>query len=380
MSKKRVYSLLFAAALLLWSIVGVASTMGTRAKTTCYEAQLDAYRRMETAMQAVKDYKQAYGIEFSPLDLRKTGMIGEEYNGITTTLGALEAKRTTADPNMAAMVVRMFTEAGLAAGDNVGAGFSGSFPALNLAVIAACDAMELNLTYISSVGASTYGANNPQLTFPEMAHLLYMDGLISADSRLVTMGGDYDTGHGMDETLAAEIEQRLQTTGLELMKQPDYNANLTARRQLYEAAGIDCFVAVGGNTTSLGQGETTVVGQGLLESTLSVGRIDEKSGLVQWYQAQGLPVINLLNIKQIVADYALPFDPLVTSVAGESAVFYTTAYPRGLITTALASVLALLVWLWWMRRPVDPETQLSIGAKENGGKPYAERGTRPWKK
>lgn len=380
MSKKRVYSLLFAAALLLWSIVGIASTMGTRAKTTCYEAQLDAYRRMETAMQAVKHYKQAYGIEFSPLDLRKTGMIGEEYNGITTTLGALEAKRTTADSNMAAMIVRMFTEAGLAAGDNVGAGFSGSFPALNLAVIAACDAMELNLTYISSVGASTYGANNPQLTFPEMAHLLYMDGLISTDSRLVTMGGDYDTGHGMDETLAAEIEQRLQTAGLELMKQPDYNANLTARRQLYEAAGIDCFVAVGGNTTSLGQGETTVVGQGLLESALSVGRIDEKSGLVQWYQAQGLPVINLLNIKQIVADYALPFDPLVTSVAGESAVFYTTAYPRGLITAALASVLALLVWLWWMRRPVDPETQLSIRAKENGGKPYAERGTRPWKK
>lgn len=320
-------------------------------------------------MQAVKQEKQQRGIALSALDLRATGMLGEEYNGITTTLGALEAKRTTADPNMAALVVRMFTDAGLSAGDRVGAGFSGSFPALNLAVIAACDAMELKLTYISSVGASTYGANNPQLTFPEMAHLLYGRGLISTDSALVTLGGDYDTGHGMDETLVRQVEQRLQKAGLNLMKEPDYGANLKARREIYQGAGIDCFVAVGGNTTSLGQGETAVIGQGLLENWLPTQRIDEKSGLVQWYQAQGLPVINLLNIKQVVADYGLPFDPMTTTPAGEGAVFYTAAYPRMPAIAALSGTLLLLGGLWWLRRPADAETQLPavMPKPERGG-------------
>lgn len=50
-------------------------------------------------------------------------MIGEEYTDITTTLGSIEAKRTAADPDMAALLVRMFSEAGLRSGDRVGAGF-----------------------------------------------------------------------------------------------------------------------------------------------------------------------------------------------------------------------------------------------------------------
>ncbi len=37
-------------------------------------------------------------------------------------------------------------------GDTVGAGFSGSFPAMDLAVIAACQVMGVELIYISSVG------------------------------------------------------------------------------------------------------------------------------------------------------------------------------------------------------------------------------------
>ena len=41
-------------------------------------------------------------------------------------------------------------------GDRVGAAFSGSFPGLNLAVLSACQVMEVELVYICSAGASTY--------------------------------------------------------------------------------------------------------------------------------------------------------------------------------------------------------------------------------
>ncbi len=232
----------------------------------------------------------------------------------------------------------------------VGAGFSGSFPALNIAVLCACVAMGLEITYISSVGSSTYGANNPALTYPEIAHLLYSDGLISTDSSLVTMGGDADVGLGMDEALAAPIRERLTEAGLSLMEQPDYAENITQRKELYAAAGIDCFVAVGGNTTSLGRGESSVtLGQGVLQSALFTGRIDDESGLVQFYLSEGLPVINLLNIKQITTDYALPFDPKFCAPVGESAVFYLTRYPKALPAAGFAA--ALCVALWAISRP-----------------------------
>lgn len=86
-------------------------------------------------MEAVRGYREELGLPLSPGDFHKTGLIGEEYTDITTTLGSIEAKRTAADPDMAALLVRMFSEAGLRSGDRVGAGFFRVFPSLNLAVL-----------------------------------------------------------------------------------------------------------------------------------------------------------------------------------------------------------------------------------------------------
>ena len=57
----------------------------------------------------------------------KTGMIGDEYTPITTSLGSGGGEADTANPDMAALLVQMLTEAGVKSGDTIGAGFSGSF-------------------------------------------------------------------------------------------------------------------------------------------------------------------------------------------------------------------------------------------------------------
>lgn len=190
--------------------------------------------------------------------------------------------------------------------------------------------MGVELIYISSVGASTYGANHPALTFPEMAHRLVEDGLLETDSAAVTLGGGGDVGGGMDPACAEEIRGRLAEAGLLLLEEPDYRRNLELRQQLYQQEGpIDCFVAVGGNVTSMGRGESGIsLGQGLL-SPEKIVRLTEDSGLVQRYLSQGLPVINLLNIKQLAADYGLPYDPAQWPERGTSAVYFETDYPGG---------------------------------------------------
>lgn len=338
----------FSIFLMLAALVVIISTLlislfPSRIHTDYYDIQLDAYSRMHRCMEATARYKRELGIAQNPQDICKTGMLGEEFNGITTTLGSLEAKRTSADPNMAALVVRMLHKAGLHEGNVVCAGFSGSFPSLNLAVLNACDAMNIKVVFISSVGASTFGANNPDLTFPELAHRLYVDGLIKSDSALITAGGDDDIGSNIDPVLLSEIQSRLTSQGLMWMHEPDFSKNIAARMALYDAESPNCFIAVGGNLTSLGTAlSSQQLGHGVLFPTVSIPFIENRSGLIARYLARGLPVIHLLNIKQIVADYAMPFDPLSIAPPGTSAVFFTTSYSRTAIAAALASSITLL--------------------------------------
>ena len=353
--QKKILALL-TAALLLVSLTATLAVLGRReGKSEYYDTQVQAARQLERCFAAVKAYKQELGIPLSEEDLHRTGMIGQSYTGITTTLGAPEAKRTTVWPDMAALCVRLLNEAGVKPGDRVGAGFSGSFPGMDLAVVAACESMGVELICIPSVGASTFGANDPELTFPEMMCRLYEDGLIETWPAAVTMGGADDVGADMDKVLAADIRQRLTALGLTPVELPDFQENLRWREDVYRQLGpIDCFIAVGGNLTSLGRGEdSTDLGQGVL-SQAKAPRLHEGSGLVQRYQADGLPVINLLNIKQLVADYDLPFDPVQWPEIGTSAVYFDSYCPKIWPAAGLAGAAVLLLACGWVRnRPVE---------------------------
>lgn len=346
MNKNNTVGLLGSLLAILLAAIILTQHSAALVKTEYHQTQVAAAQQLESCFAAVRDYKQELGIPMSEDDLHETGMIGLPYTGITTTQGALESKRTAAWPDMAALCVRMLYEAGVRPGDTVGAGFSGSFPGMNLAVVAACESMGVTLICITSVGASTYGANNPELTFPEMLLRLEQDGLVSTKSAAVTMGGYHDAGEDMDPELASQIEQRLLAAGLDLVKLPDFQENLEFRERLYQQNGpIDCFIAVGGNLTSLGQGEAGVsLGQGVL---LPTGSLDpeEGSGLVQRYLSRGIPVINLLNLKKIMADYSMPYDPIIWPDVGQSAVYTRIQYEKTWIVLGLtASAGLLLVW------------------------------------
>lgn len=342
MRKVSRYSLL--AALLALTLAGVMTFSGARAvPVPDLEQKTEAAELMQSCMERIRVYKEEAGLTISEEDVHGTGLIGAPYTLVTTTLGSLEAKRTTADPNMAALAVQLLEEAGVEPGGRVGAAFSGSFPGLNLAVLAACQTMDVELIYICSAGASTYGANQPELTFPEMAHRLVEDGLLNQEAAALSMGGDYDCGEEMDPDLRDDILARLRGLGPEVIWEPDFQKNLALRRAVYEADGpLDCFIGVGGSVTTLG----------LVEDQLSCGvtrpyavrTVTSNSGLMEYYNHSGIPVIHLLNIKKLAADYALPFDPPRLPEIGAGALYQTVRYPWGWAAAGLAAALALLAW------------------------------------
>ena len=254
---------------------------------------------------------------------------------------------------MAALLVQMLTEAGVKSGDTIGAGFSGSFPTLNLAGLAAGEAMNVKVIYIASMGASTFGANQPQFTFPDMVCRLYLDGRLQTPPALITPGGDYDCGGEMFEEEKEEALARIASYGVaDIMQERDFAANLKAREDLYETLGpISCFVGVGGNITTIGLEEDKMKAGVMVPYTVTSVRSDD--GLLQYYNAHGLPVLHLLNIKQLAAQYGLPFDPEMIVPPGQSALYYHTVYPHFPALAGVLGAVCILVFAFKRRSRSD---------------------------
>ena len=226
-----------------------------------------------------------------------------------------------------------------------GANFSGSFPSLNLAVLSACKAMEVKCVYISSVGSSNYGANDPELTFPDMALKLAAKGIIDSPGVAFSVGGTGDIGAEMAQEVISPIVERLKAQGLPQLVADDYRSNLLLREQLFEGSGvISCFVNAGGNITSLGEGESAFYfGQGLL--TGKIIPVTEESGLIEIYRNRGISVVHLLNLRKLTADYGIAYDPVTLPPKGTSALFVRPSYNRIAAVICLGvSVAGLLLY------------------------------------
>ena len=324
----------------LWSYYGVRTV-----KKPHYEGMVRAARQMEECMAELKAERLRRGIPLDEeIDRFSTGLLGTDFTAITTTLGNLEAKRTSCQPDMAALVYDLYVRAGVQAGDRVAVCGTGSFPALDLAAVCAAEALGAEPVMIVSVGASTYGANIPAFTAPEMLHHLYERGLLAAPPAGVTLGGDDDMGLNMGAVYfpeeAWELQaalDRMEGAGIAVTRIPDRQANLTWRESLY--GDVSCFVSVGGHNMALGDhGEGYGLGQGLIEKPVT----DGESYLMGHYLALGVPCIGLLNVKQLCAEYGIPFDPAALEKVGESHIYYEKAYPKAPLLGALALTAVLL--------------------------------------
>jgi hypothetical protein len=115
-SMRGVLGLVLLAALLVLCTLGDGTGGGVRLSRE--EERL--WDRVRAAQEVLVPEREARGIA-SPkeVDPWGTGLIGLEWSVVTTTLGDLEAKRTSCDPRWAVRVLRWFKEAGLAQGDRV---------------------------------------------------------------------------------------------------------------------------------------------------------------------------------------------------------------------------------------------------------------------
>jgi poly-gamma-glutamate system protein len=274
---------------------------------------------MKTAIQTIKAERERLGIPRNPMiDPGGTGLIGAAYNDLTTTTGSLASKRTSTNTQFAAVVVGMLAEAGVRTGDPVAVSFSGSFPALNIAVLSAAFAMKLRPVIISSLGASMYGANLPELTWLDMERVLSEKGVLPYRSLAASLGGIADTRGGLDGTGVDAGLRAISRNGIPRLDEVGgdaLHADIRRRLELYdrELGGRRpaAFINVGGPLTSLGHAPgLDRMPTGLLKKVPA--NHDPDRGILFLMGERGVPVLHLLNIRMIAAQYGIPFDPVMT--------------------------------------------------------------------
>ncbi|MDD2481592.1 MAG: poly-gamma-glutamate system protein [Lutispora sp.] len=320
-------------------------------KDLYYDEKFEAAMLMQSAMEVIKEERIKKNILIDKnIDINEIGIIGVEYSPITTTLGSLESKRTSANPNFAAVVVAMMKDLELKKGDYIGVNLSGSFPGLNIAVLAAAQTLNLKLVVISSAGASTYGANIPEFNYIHMEELLYDKKIILTKSIANSLGGNKDTGLEMDEDVKKMLLNQLVELNRNIILEENLEENIRKRYDLYKEAGkkrIKCFINVGGNIVSLGNdGDWHNIGSGIIRA--KANSTTAKSGIIGRFLSEGIPVINMISVKQLALEYGLPIDPYPMPQPGEGRIYYK--YNYSIIILLLVFITAIIAIYLYGRR------------------------------
>lgn len=323
--------------------------------TSYYTEQIQAAQLMKNSLETIKKERLQRAIPLDVgLDPNQTGIIGKEYTKLTTTLGNLEAKRTSTNPAFAALLVKYFKEANLKKGDVIAIGASGSFPALIVAALSAARVLGLEPLLIYSVGSSEYGANIPEFTFVQMLDGLNEKNIIPYKLLAISMGGYLDQAEGMFYPDSREIiEKIVQDSGTFVIDANNIEENILQRMQLYEKSAkgqsIKAFVNIGGTTPNYGNTNASITyPNGLVIHGPKIPDHPER-GLIFEYQNLGIPIIHLLNIRGLAVKNGLPIDPVPFPEIGEGGVYWRIAYNKYIIILVIGTVFLYLFWVLKIR-------------------------------
>ncbi len=335
-----------------------------------YKIQINASNRSLHAMEVLKEKEEEvsknydYGDFYETYEDKKyydnnnlkTGMIGAEYTAITTTIGNLDSKITSLDPNFAAIYIKMFSELSLDKGDEVVINISGSFPMLDISCIMAAEEYGLKPFLMASVGASSFGATNPAFTIFDMLQYLYQQELISTKINVVSLGGSNDIGENFGEFNDYNdrnlIIDRINKSGISFLYEKDFDTNIEKRLQLIKEThkNVKLFINIGGNSVGIGINENAFYkSNGIIYANKYKNINSSKSGegLIGKFLKSGVNAIQMLNLKNIASNYGLEYGFNKLPEVGQGDPYYEKSYN---LTYPIIAVVVVVTFLLYYKK------------------------------
>jgi poly-gamma-glutamate system protein len=267
----------------------------------------------ETAAQKLADewftiiekVKMEKGISFDEWKHIKYGaLIGVEFSNFTTTLGSLEAKQTSLNTKFAGLVYRWLKENHIDSTKTVGLIISGSFPSLAISSLAAIQIIGAKVVLLSSLGSSTYGANEPQATWIDYETWLRNRTKFSFISSLITLGGENDAGEGMSEEGIKELQLAIKRNSAQMYLPSSLKESINTKIKILFANKISLLINIGGNQAAIGAcAHSPVLPNGTWYNYSACNH--NNRGIISRIYESGIPVIHLINIRDLATKYGL---------------------------------------------------------------------------
>lgn len=316
------------------------------------ELQISAAERMENAEAYLKERILSSGIEIEEEDLNQTGLLGPEFTELTSTPGDENAKRSTLNPLFASAMIRYFYQAGLKKGDTIAIGATGSFPGFVIAALTAATEMGLHTELIASVGASMHGATRVDYNIFDIVEDLKKGGYADFDLLAVSPGSVNDRGGGILEGMfyegSAELslklcEEAAAETGAEVIFKDTLEESIERRLELY-SDDVKLFINIGGASVNNGTSSYTLAfPRGLVLDPPKIPDTPNR-GLNYEFAAKGIPVINLLSVKQLCQDNNIAFDPVPLPSVFKGEKLQEVVYNKSIAIITIVAAAAVLIW------------------------------------
>lgn len=339
-------TLLFVCILSLASLITI-EYFKTNVPQTYYYQKLAAAMLTEQCMAAIKSVRLKKHIAIEPEnDPQRSGMIGEAFNYLTSGHGSLNIKQTTINPNFAGLIVSWLKQIGIKPGDTIAVGMNGSYPALNIAVLAAVKTLELKPIIIISMSSTQWGANIPRLLWPDMLHVLNQRQLIPYTPVAASLGGTHDHLQNMTPQAKASLLNTIKKYQLPFIDSKNTLDGIDKRMQIYmehaKNSQIKVYINVGAVATVYEKrGKRHALKPGL-NTSMPVAAASGDSVMLRFMKS-GVPVINLIDIEAIAEKYELPIAPTTRPTLGQGSIFFEKHYNPYLALGYLIAIIGFLI-------------------------------------
>ena len=328
-----------------------------------YDIKINAAMKMQESMKMLKNIRMEKGVFIDiENDPNETGLVGSQFSLITTDEGDLDAKLTTLAPNFAAAMVELLTRANLTSGDTIALMLTGSMPGANMAMLIACKAMDIYPFIISSIGASQWGANDPEMTWLDMERILFEQGYISSRSIAASIGGRNDRGRLLSPKGRELIRYNIENNKLPLISGTGLEDNVNKRMEYFGAHNYKAVVNIGGGVASLGTSfNLRLIKPGIVyrKDIEKISRGDGIEGAVVKFSKQNIPLIHILNIQKLTDELGMKYAPIPIPEIGEGSLYAIEKYDLKITVLSLIIVSLSVVIAGWKSKQQIKEIMTS---------------------
>ena len=328
-----------------------------------YDIKINASMKMQESMKMLKNIRMEKGVFIDiENDPNETGLVGSQFSLITTDEGDLDAKLTTLDPNFAAAMVELLSRANLTSRDTIALMLTGSMPGANMAMLIACKAMDIYPFIISSIGASQWGANDPEMTWLDMERILFEQGYISSRSIAASIGGRNDRGRLLSPKGRELIRYNIENNKLPLISGKGLEDNVNKRMEYFGAHNYKAVVNIGGGVASLGTSfNLRLIKPGIVyrKDIEKISRGDGIEGAVVKFSKQNIPLIHILNIQKLTDELGMKYAPIPIPEIGEGSLYAIEKYDLKITILSLIIVSLSVVIAGWKSKQQIKEIMTS---------------------